>query len=64
MDSRVSSNYTHDVHGPSTTKKRSTEKLIPGERKTDLKVYACSDINLAKFLSYDVMFWGKNQSAL
>lgn len=32
MDSRVSSNYTHDVHGPSTPKKRSTEKLIAGER--------------------------------
>ena len=45
MKSRVSSNYTHDIHSPSMPeKKRSTEKKPLGERLQngiDSKFYAC-----------------------
>ena len=71
MESRVSSNCTRNIHGPSAPEKEvnrneDTPGKIAKRRQiaTDLKIYACSNIDLSEVLFNNIPFYEKENRDL
>ena len=71
MESRVSSNCTRNIHGPSApekevNRKEDTPEKIAKRRQiaTDLKIYAYSNTDLSEVLFNNILFYDKENRDL
>ena len=71
MESRVSSNCTRNIHGPSApekevNRKEDTPEKIAKRRQiaTDLKIYAYPNTDLSEFLFNNILFYDKENRDL
>ena len=71
MESRVSSNCTRNIHGPSAPEKEvnrkenTPEKIAKrGQIATDLKIYAYSNTDLSEVLFNNILFYDKENRDL